>query len=62
MPSKDSDVDRAVREVAALVGLTLGPHHLPGVAENYARLAAQAELLMAFPLEEGDEPAPVYVP
>jgi 1-carboxybiuret hydrolase subunit AtzG-like len=62
MASPESDLQRAVRAAAEQAGLPLAPEHVPGVAEHYARLAAQAELLLAFPLEDADEPAPVYTP
>jgi hypothetical protein len=62
MPSDPSALERTVRELARQAGLELQPHHLPGVLESYARLEQQGELLMAFPLDDADEPAPVYVP
>jgi 1-carboxybiuret hydrolase subunit AtzG-like len=62
MATPEPDAQRRVREAARRVGLELQPQHLPGVAEHFARLTAQAELLLAFPLEEDDEPAPVFTP
>lgn len=50
------------RETAARLGLPLQAPHLPGVVENLRRLAAQGERVMAHPLDETDEPAPVYRP
>jgi len=55
-------LQRTVQTLAAQVGLELRPQHLPGVAEAYGRQAQQGELLLAFPLEEDDAPAPVYTP
>ncbi len=54
--------EAAAQAAAAQVGLRLQPHHLPGVAENLARLTLQGELLLTFPLDESEEPAPVYRP
>jgi hypothetical protein len=49
------------RQAAALVGLTLDPAHLPGVAMNIALAARMAALVEARPLAKADEPAPVFV-
>lgn len=67
MPTRDEETRQAARrawlhEAAAQAGLTLQAHHEAGVAERFAQLAAQAETLLAVPLEEDDLPAPVYRP
>ncbi len=62
MKERDGDLEAYVRETARLAGLNLQAHHLPGVVEHFARLAQQAEPLMAFPLDETLEPAEIYFP
>lgn len=51
-----------VREAAAAAGLNLNAQQLAGVVEAYVRMASFGNLIMDFPLDETDEPAPVYVP
>jgi 16S rRNA U1498 N3-methylase RsmE len=51
-----------VREAARQAGLTLSPERLAAVTEHFARLAQQAEGVLAFPLDEDEEPAPVFTP
>lgn len=62
MTERDGDLEAYVRETARLAALNLQAHHLPGVVEHFARLAQQAEPLMAFPLDEALEPADIYFP
>lgn len=47
---------------AAAVGLPLDPAHRPGVVQTLLRTAAIAAPLLAFPLPDDAEPAPVFVP
>lgn len=49
-----------IERLAALVGLTIAPAHLPGVASNLTTLLQQAALVMAVPLPAELEPAPVF--
>jgi Protein of unknown function (DUF4089) len=56
------DAESYVDIAAALIGLPLDPAHRPGVTLNVQRIAEMAELVMAFPLPEETEPAPVFRP
>jgi Protein of unknown function (DUF4089) len=56
------DAESYVDIAAALIGLPLDPAHRPGVILNVQRIAEMAELVMAFPLPEETEPAPVFRP
>jgi hypothetical protein len=56
------DAGTYVDAAAALIGLPLDPAHRPGVILNMQRIAEMAALVMAFPLPEGTEPAPVFRP
>ncbi len=51
-----------VRHLAELAGIGIAPGHMPGVIANLETLWAQAELLVAKPLDPLIEPAPVYRP
>jgi len=54
------DAESHVDAAAALIGLPLDPSHRPGVILNIERIAEMAALVMAFPLSEETEPAPVF--
>jgi hypothetical protein len=56
------DAAAYVDAVALLVGLSLDPAHRPGVILNLERIAEMAGLVMAFPLPDDTEPAPVFRP
>jgi hypothetical protein len=62
MESLRFDPVRYVEEAAALLDLPLAADHKPGVVANMVRLAAMAELVMSFPLDEATEAAPVFRP
>jgi hypothetical protein len=47
---------------ALLLHLPVAPEHLPGVQQNFARIAALAQLVIDVPLDMHDEPAPVFHP
>jgi len=51
-----------VDAAAYLLQLPIAPGHLPGVRENFARIAALAALFVDAPLDLHDEPAPVFRP
>jgi hypothetical protein len=59
---RPTDVETYVDAAAALIGLPLDPAHRPGVILNMQRIAEMAALVMAFPLPDGTEPAPVFLP
>ena len=46
--------------MAAVMGLTIEPEWRQSVIDNMAATAAVAELLLAFPLDDHIEPAPVF--
>ncbi len=54
------DAETYVDAAAALIGLPLDPVHRPGVILNMQRIAEMAALLMAVPLPDETEPAPVF--
>jgi hypothetical protein len=56
------DAESYVDAAAVLIGLPLDPSHRPGVILNIERIAEMAALVMAFPLPEETEPAPVFRP
>jgi Protein of unknown function (DUF4089) len=56
------DLAKWVDQMAILVDLPLRPEDRPGVVENFARIAAIAQLVMDFPLPETVEAAPVFEP
>ncbi len=47
---------------ALLLHLPIAPEHLPGVQQNFARIATLAQLVIDMPLDVHDEPAPVFQP
>jgi 1-carboxybiuret hydrolase subunit AtzG-like protein len=56
------DAATYVDAAAALIALPLDPAHRPGVILNIERIAEMAALVMAFPLPDETEPAPVFLP
>ena len=62
MADNPEDIEAYVDAAAKLVGLPLDPAHRPGVVLNLSRIAQMAALVMAFPLPEETEPAPVFEP
>ncbi|MGK2957474.1 MAG: DUF4089 domain-containing protein [Acidimicrobiales bacterium] len=55
-------IEQEALHAGALVGLAIKDAHLPGVASHFRTLRDRAELVMAFPLPEDIEPAPVFRP
>jgi hypothetical protein len=51
-----------VDATAHLLQLPIAVEHLPGVRENFARIATFAQLILAAPLTRTDEPAPIFLP
>jgi len=60
MGIKPFDAGAYVDAAAAAVGLPIAADHRPGVILNLERLAAMAQLVMAFPLPEETAPAPIF--
>jgi hypothetical protein len=51
-----------IAAAAAAIDLPIAPEHMPGVLENFERLAGIAAQVDAFPLAPENEPAPVWRP
>ena len=56
------DPEAHAEAMAVALGLTIPPEWKPTVVANVKATAAAAELLLAFPLEDHVEPAPVFIP
>ena len=52
--------EQTVGALGSVVDLNIPPEYAAGVAENLARLLAQAKLVMEFELSQDTEPAPVF--
>ena len=57
-PDHGPTVDR----IAETIGLDIAEAHRPGVIANFVRIAGLAALVMAFPLPDGSEIAPIFEP
>ena len=62
MSAPDFDPEAVIDATAPLLGLTVAPEQRPAVAANLRALAAMAALVLAPPLGDDAEPAPVFVP
>ena len=62
MTDKPVNAENLMDAAAAAIGLEIAAAHRPGVIANLDRIAALARLVMAFPLPEEIEPAPVFRP
>jgi len=65
MPDKRHDRPQdglTASPLAATAGFDIPDIYRNGVAENFARIAAIAGLVMAFPLPGDGEIAPIFVP
>jgi hypothetical protein len=56
------DADAHVAHLAAAMGLMIDPAWQPAVVANVAATARMAALVLDFPLDEAEEPAPVFTP
>lgn len=61
-PTTSLDPDAWIDATAPALGLAIDPAWRPGVAANLARMAELAELVIAFPLADDEDAAPVYRP
>jgi hypothetical protein len=61
-PARPFDAARYVEEAAAAIGLGIAAQFRPAVVDNFRQLAASAALVMAFPLPDETDPAPVFRP
>ena len=62
MANRPFDAEAYVDAAAALIGLPIDPEHRPGVVLNLERIAQMAALVLAYPLPDEAEPAPVFRP
>jgi len=62
MRQKQQDFTEYVKQTAQLIGLKLTPEYLPGVVDNFERIAAIASLVNQFDLPEDLEAAPTFEP
>jgi len=62
MNQEPMDYTTYVEQAAAVVGLPIPPEYHQSVVENFERIAAIAQLVMEFPLDEDVEIAPVFEP
>ncbi|NGM22130.1 DUF4089 domain-containing protein [Roseomonas stagni] len=58
----DAEIEAHARATAALIGLPIAPHQMPGVIAGLKVAAAAAALIERVPLTEADEAAPVFRP
>ncbi|WP_203074423.1 DUF4089 domain-containing protein [Falsiroseomonas ponticola] len=58
----DAEIEAHARATAALIGLPIAPHQMPGVIAGLRVAAAAAALIDKVPLTEVDEAAPVFRP
>ncbi len=58
----EQDIERYVDASAVLVDLPIGAEYRAGVSRYFGLAAGLAELVMAHPLVNADEPAPAFVP
>jgi len=56
------DPERFVDEAATAVGLSIPPDDRAAVVENFGRIAAMAQFMMAFPVADDIDPATVFRP
>ncbi len=55
-------INEYVERMAFLLDLQLKPEHRLGVVENFAKIAAIAQLVNEFPLPDNIEAAPIFEP
>ena len=56
------DAEAYLAAALAAMGLAIDPAWQPSVLANLQRNAEVARLFLDFPLDDGEEPAPVFVP
>ncbi|SFK74726.1 DUF4089 domain-containing protein [Falsiroseomonas stagni] len=56
----DEDLEAHARATAALLGLPIAPHQMPGVIAGLKVAVAAAALIERVPLTEAEEAAPVF--
>lgn len=58
--SEPFDAETHVRAMAAVMQIAIAAEWMPTVVANMAATAAIADLVLAFPLDDHVEPAPVF--
>lgn len=56
------DADAIADAMAPLLGLVIDPAFRPGVIQNLKVMAAMADLVLSAPMDDREEPAPVFRP
>jgi hypothetical protein len=56
------DIDAWIDAMMPVLGIALDPAFRPGVVQNLQVVLRLAGLVLEFPLDEREEPAPVYEP
>jgi len=62
LPPDDAALAAHIAAAPALVGLAIAPAHQPGVAIHLRAIANAAAAVLAVPLADEAEPAPVFTP
>ena len=60
--TQDDMLETEIRQAAAALGLDLPPACLPEVAVHVRILRQHGTTVMAFPIDDDTEPAPVFSP
>lgn len=59
---KPFDAEPYVDVTAAAIGLPIPPESRPAVVASFRQIAAMADLIMSFPIDDGIDPAVVFRP
>ena len=59
---KPFDADRYVDVTAAVIGLPIPPESRDAVVASFRQIAAMADLVMSFPIDDDIDPAVVFRP
>ena len=62
MTEKILDLEEYVEQMALVLNLPINPDHKPGTLDNFARIAAIAQIVLEFPLPPDIEAASIYQP
>ena len=60
--SDEFDAEAYVAAMLPAIGLRIDPAWKPGIVANFTRTAEIARLFLDFPLDDAEEPAPVFTP
>ena len=61
-PTPTPDIDAWIDAMMPVLGITLDPAFRPGVVQNLQVVLRLSGIVLEFPLDEREEPAPVYEP